>query len=131
MREYDIEPKQVWRLAGRLLHDVVYDPGVEEKNEWIYASTESREHQDRFIRWIESKRIDPSKNIWVVVDHPADETRELKWSEFLSRWTEFPSDSDLKVADKAFTWVLEYKSQRVARFGRKPDIQQDEGDNSE
>ena len=124
MKEYDIAPKQVWRVAGRLLHDVVYEPGIEKKNEWVYASAETPEHRERFVQWIESKRIDPAERIWVIVTNPAEDTKEMNWCEFLSRWTEFLSDSDLKVADKAFTWVLEYKSQHAARFGRKPRIRQ-------
>lgn len=129
MKEYDIEPKRAWRLAGRLLHDVVYDGGIEEENEWVYASSESEQHQQNFLIWIASKGICADENVWVLISHPAEETRDMKWKEFMSRWTEFLSDTDLKVADKRFSWVLEYRSQRVARFGRRPNIQPVSGGN--
>jgi len=117
--EYDIQPKQAWRLAGRLLRNLSYDSGLEKKNEWVYTSSESEAHRDRFMQWITSKEIEASQSIWMLISHPAEDTKEMKWSEFLDRWTEFLSDTDLKITDKSFTWVFEYKSQRIARFGRK------------
>lgn len=54
---YDLEPKQAWRLARRLLYNVKYDPGIEQKNEWIYASYESDEYKKRFESWIREKGI--------------------------------------------------------------------------
>jgi len=127
MKEYDIEPKQAWRLAERLLHDVTYDRGIEEKNEWVYASSESEMHQQKFLNWIGSKGIGFDEKVWILISYPAEETRETEWREFISRWPEFFSDTDLKVTNKSFSWILEYKSQRVARFGRKQNIQRGSG----
>ena len=117
--EYDLEPKQAWRLAGRLLDGLVYDSGIEEKNEWVYVSTESEEHKRRFESWIARKEIEPSENIWILISHPAEDSKEMKWNEFMKRWSEFLSDTDIRITNKQFTWILEYKSQHVARFGRK------------
>ena len=116
---YDLEPKQAWRLAHRLLYNVEYDPGIEQKNEWVYASQESDEHIKRFESWITEKGILEDEEVWILIEFKPKESKEMQWGEFLSSWTQILGEDDITVTNKDFTWILEYKSQKVARFGRK------------
>jgi hypothetical protein len=116
---YDLEPKQAWRLARKLLSNVKYDPGIEQNNEWIYASQESDIYKKRFEFWIRTKGIQENEVVWVLTAFKPKESKEMKWSEFLKSWAELLGGDDITITNKDFTWVLEYKSQKVARFGRK------------
>jgi hypothetical protein len=116
---YDLEPKQAWRLARRLLSNVEYDPGIEQKNEWVYASQESDHYKKQFESWIKAKGIQEDEEVWMLIAFKPKESQEMKWCEFLRNWAELLADDDITVTNKDFTWVLEYKSQKVARFGRK------------
>jgi len=114
-----LEPKQAWKLARRLLYDVDYDPGIEHKNKWVYASQESEEHKKRFESWIKGKGIQENEDIWILNEFKSKESQKMKWGEFLKDWPEILDDDDIRVTNINFTWILEYKSQKVARFGRK------------
>jgi hypothetical protein len=116
---YNLEPKQAWRLAGRLLSSVKYDQGIEQKNEWVYASQESDRYKKQFESWIKAKDIKEDEEVWILTAFKPNESQLMKWSEFLRNWAKLLADDDITVTNKDFTWVLEYKSQKVARFGRK------------
>jgi hypothetical protein len=109
---YDIEPKQAWRLARRLLSNVKYD-------QWVYASQESDRYIKQFESWIKAKGIKEDEEVWMLTAFKPNESQMMKWSEFLKNWAELLTDDDITVTNTDFTWVLEYKSQKVARFGRK------------
>jgi hypothetical protein len=94
---YDLEPKQAWKLARRLLYNVEYDPGIEQKNEWIYASQESDEYKKQFESWIREKGIQEDEDVWILTAFKPKDSKEMKWGEFLRDWTQLLGEDDIQL----------------------------------
>ncbi|PKK88936.1 MAG: hypothetical protein CVV64_16585 [Candidatus Wallbacteria bacterium HGW-Wallbacteria-1] len=117
-----LEPKAAFKLIRRLMKNFIYDPGFEPGNEWIYASQESSQYGERLQFWLDGKSIPFDEKIMVIICCPHPEISEMIWSYFLKNWPELLVTEDIIVTNESFTWALEYKTQKIARFGRKSNI---------
>jgi hypothetical protein len=57
LRNPALRYRDVNRVTDHRLLEVAWEPGVEVKNEWVYASLESESHRERLLTWLRSKKI--------------------------------------------------------------------------
>jgi hypothetical protein len=99
-----------------LASKAVFEAKNGEQNPWSYASAESRKHTEKLSAWLQSCSIGADTPVFVVRG-PHDVT-ELTWSELTRTWTRFFADEDLRIIDRDYSWIVDYRKERIIRFGR-------------
>lgn len=117
LRNPALRVRDLRRIVQPKLHEVVWDAGVEEKNEWVYASIESDIHKRRLIDWLTSKPVDEGSEA-LLFDPGWTQVKRIVWRDILQRPEEFFCGSDFHCVNIELTWILDYMKTGVARFGR-------------
>jgi hypothetical protein len=116
LRNPKLRVRDLRRLVEPKLHAVVWDAGVEKKNEWVYASLESKAHRSKLLDWLRSKGVEGKEEaLWF--DPSWTKPRKILWRDILNRPDEFFSDDPFQLVSLDLTWALGYMEQGVARFG--------------
>jgi hypothetical protein len=105
------------RIVKPKLHEVVWDAGAEENNEWVYASIESDIYKKRLIDWLTSKLVDDGTEM-LLFGPGWNQVKSIGWRDILQRPEEFFCGLDFHSVNVEITWILEYTKTGVARFGR-------------
>ena len=109
-------PKTVWRLSNVLASKAVFEAHDAEENPWSYASAESKQHIGQVTARLQSWNI-PADTLVFVVRGPRDIT-ELTWSELMQNCARFFADEDVRIIDRDYSWIVDYRKQSIIRFGR-------------
>ena len=109
-------PKAIWKISNVLASKAVFEAQNGEQNPWRYASTESKKHTEQMSAWLQSWGILANTLIFVVRG-PRDVT-ELTWSELMRTWNCLFATEDLRIIDRGFSWIIDYREQNIIRFGR-------------
>jgi hypothetical protein len=117
LRDSRLRVRDLRRLVEPKMQDVVWDAGIDKKNEWIYASTESAAHKAAFVEWLRSKDVDEKEEA-LLFDSNWTRTRKISWRDLLRDPEGFFCDSPFQAVSMDFRWVLSYMKEGVARFGR-------------
>lgn len=117
LRNSQLRVRDLRRLVEPKLHAVVWDVGVEKKNEWVYASVETEAHRRKLLDWLRSKRVEKEEEaLWF--DLSWTKPKRIYWRDILARPEEFFSGAPFQAVSLDFAWALGYMKEGVARFGR-------------
>jgi hypothetical protein len=117
LRNSQLRVRDLRRLVEPKLHAVVWDAGVEKKNEWVYASLESEAHRSKLLDWLRSKRVEEKEEaLWF--DPSWTKPKRIFWRDILVRPEEFFLGAPFQVVNLDLDWALGYMKEGVARFGR-------------
>jgi hypothetical protein len=118
LRNPALRYRDVNRVTDHRLLEVCWERGIEEKNEWVYASMESKEHRDRLVAWLRAKKIPEGADAFLFWPGESKLVTVL-WREVLERPERFFADRSFRIVSKDVDWALEYQNAFVARFGRR------------
>jgi hypothetical protein len=109
-------PKVVWRMSNVLASKAVFDAPNSAHNPWSYASTESARHTEQMNAWLRSHAIPGDIRIFVV--RGPQNITELRWSELIRDWAGFFTNEDVRIIDRDYSWIVDYRKEHIIRFGR-------------
>jgi hypothetical protein len=118
LRNPALRYRDVNRVMNHRFLEVTWEPGVEAKNEWVYASLESKSHRERLLAWLHSKKIPADADAFLFWPGQSRLFTVL-WREVLEDPKCFFADRGFRIVSKDIDWALEYQSAFVARFGRR------------
>lgn len=95
---------------------VKWDAGIEEKNEWVYASVENTETTSRLKQWLTSKEKNEDEEA-LLVSISWNEIRRIKWGDILNRPELYFSETPFQLVGIKHDWILTYQKEGIARFG--------------
>lgn len=117
LRNSDLRSRDIRKLIECKSQALVWERNESESSEWVFASVESEKHKSKLVNWLRSKNIEPSCACIVVVSSRATPKRIL-WSTVVEKPEMFFGKSEFQLCDLDLNWVLEYKIQEIARFGK-------------
>lgn len=119
LRHPDLRIRDIRKIISYKYHyDAVrWEQGLEEKNEWVFASLENKVYQERLFGWLVSKNI-PLMCELLLIDPGYSKIQKLRWEEILSNLERYFGNNAFHLYDIDLKWVLEYSTTQVARFGR-------------
>lgn len=117
LRHPDLRIRDLRRIVFLKMDSVKWDPGIEAKNEWIYASIESDLQKRQLLCWLSSKGINRNYDC-VFFDQAWCQLKQIHWGDLLDKPEDFFSGPSFEVASFDLAWVLGYNKNGIARFGR-------------
>lgn len=121
LRNPDLRVRDLRHIVRPKIHSIIWDPGIEQNNEWIYASLENEAQRNRLVRWLKEKNINEDYEC-VYFNDSWTEAKLIKWQNLVSTPEKYFSGESFEVVGFDLTWFLGYAKQGVARFGRwKPE----------
>jgi hypothetical protein len=120
LRHPDLRWRDVRRVIGHRDRDILWDSGVDPKNEWVYATVESDAHRGRLLQWLRSKNVSRDSDAFLFVLPPSPQLVTVTWGEVLDQPERFFGGPDFELVSKDLDWRLDHKQGCVARFGRWP-----------
>ena len=113
----NLRPKDIRKIVANRFQFLEWEQGYESKNEWVFASTSTQSHRNKLRSWLQTKCIAP-ENAVVVVESNWHSAKKSKWSIVLAKPENMFASKSVDIYDSKLDWVLEYRPQEVARFGR-------------
>jgi hypothetical protein len=121
LRNPQLRVRDLRRLVEPKLHSVVWDPGLDTENEWVYASVESDAHRSKLLDWLNMKGIDGSEEA-LRFDRGWSQPRWVLWRYILQKPEDFFSGTPFSAVGVDLSWTIDYLKEGVARFGRWPTV---------
>ena len=119
LRHPDLRWRDVRRILRHRDHHLVWDRGVDARNEWVYATVESDAHRERLLEWLRSKNVSNHSDAFLFV-LPSNSLVTISWGDVLDEPERFFGGPDFELVSKDLDWRLDHKQGCVARFGRWP-----------
>lgn len=113
----NIRTRDIRRLVSYKSQSIVWDQGCDETSEWVIASLESVTQKNKLIEWLSSKDVSLS-NEAILVNSTWSALHRITWESLVSEPHRYFGKEEFQFYDIDLKWVLEYKIQGVARFGR-------------
>ena len=117
LRNSSLRARDIRKLIGYKHLLVKWDWGIQEEGEWVFASLESEENKEKLLLSLESKNV-PSSCEALLVEPGWAKIQRITWGDVLSGPERYFGESDFQLYHIDLSWVLEYKSSQVFRFGR-------------
>ena len=117
LRNSSLRARDIRKLIGYKHLLVKWDWGIQEEEEWVFASLESEENKEKLLLSLESKNV-PSSCEALLVEPGWAKIQRITWGDVLSGPERYFGESDFQLYHIDLSWVLEYKSLQVFRFGR-------------
>ncbi|QYK13514.1 hypothetical protein K0I63_03070 [Shewanella rhizosphaerae] len=112
-----LRSRDIRKLVEPHLHEVFWDSGVDETSEWVMASFEDDAHTQKLSNWLNSKGVTGSTKV-IITDTAWSELRQSTWSSLLNHAADYFNQNHLLIVAEDRSWVMEYASQQIIRFGR-------------
>ncbi|MBB1271130.1 hypothetical protein [Shewanella sp. SR44-3] len=112
-----LRSRDVRKLVEPHLHEVVWDSGVDETSEWVVASFEDETHIQKLTSWLKSKGVSGSTKV-ILIDSAWSELQQTTWEALLKKSEGYFKQKHMLVVAADRSWVMEYASQQIIRFGR-------------
>ena len=120
LRHPDLRWRDVRRVLNHRSQEIVWEPGIDAKNEWVYATLESDAHRARLLDWLRSKNVPRSSDGFLFMPPPRPSLITATWGEVLDEPERFFGGPDFEFVSKDLDWRLDHQQACVARFGRWP-----------
>lgn len=117
LRNRDIRTRDIRKLVGYKSQEIIWDQGCDETSEWVMASLEDEAHIDSLIKWLSAKRI-PSENEAILIDSSWKNPKRICWGDLIYDPRMYFGKDMFQLYDLDLNWVMEYRVQEIARFGR-------------
>lgn len=117
LRHPSLRIRDIRKIISYKDQAVIWEQGLEEKNEWVFASLENKVYEEKLRVWLASKNI-PLMCESLLIDPGYSKIQKLRWEEILSNPERFFGNYAFHLYDIDLKWVLEYSTTQVARFGR-------------
>jgi hypothetical protein len=112
-----LRSRDIRKLVEPHLHEVVWDSGVDETSEWVVASFEDETHIQKLTSWLNSKGVSGSTKV-ILTDSAWSELQQTTWEALLKKSEGYFKQKHMLVVAADRSWVMEYASQQIIRFGR-------------
>lgn len=120
LRRPDLRWRDVRRVVNHRSQEIIWEPGFDAKNEWVYATLESDAHRERLLAWLRGKNVPRDSDAFLFVLPPTPVLVSATWAEILDAPEKFFGGPGFELVSKDLDWRLDHKESCVARFGRWP-----------
>jgi len=116
LRHPGLSKKDIQKLINYKSQTITWGRGIDETNEWIFASTESKKHKKKLLYWLNNKKIIPSRAVLLITPN-SQVPIKLSWGDVINEPEKYFNKKAFQLYDLDLAWVLEYQTQEIARFG--------------